>query len=365
MFLIKEVNNFDELLTLKEEWNNIVEKSQGSTIFQTFEWLYNYSKHFSTKNSLLILLAFYEDKLIGIAPLQKLKYNRFGIFRQKKITFIGEVFSEYNDFIIYSEYFFSAINSFLQYLSENYSDYYLDLRDIPIESITNTFFIKQTRYFKIELKSEVYLFVNTSGNIKDYLSKYSKKTIQTLKSKIKKLQELNSEFTFCNYIDENDFLKLIEYNLYRQNKKHLISFFQNENNISFIQQIVKEYNNSSFLLYSLCQIDNQTKSIYLCFLFNNKVYFYLSGFDLEFKKYSLGMVHLHKILEYCFNNNIYEFDFMRGSDDYKFRFHPEKRYLKRYLININNNFFVTILFIFIKLKKIFNETFFNKNIIVF
>jgi len=365
MFIIKETNNFEELLSLKEEWNRIVEKSQGSTIFQTFEWLYNYSKHFSKKNPLLILLAFSEDKLIGVAPLQKLKYNKIGIFSKKKITFLGEIFSEYNDFIVYSEYFFSVINSFIQYLSEYYSDYYLDLRDIPDQSLTNTFFLKHTRYFKIELKSEVYLYIKTSRNIEDYLSEYSKKTINTLKRKINKLQKMNSEFVFCNYLNEYDLLKLIEFNLYRQNKKKLISFFENKNNISFVQQIVKEYNNTSFLLSSQCQINNETKSVCLCFLFNNKLHFYLSGFDFELQKYSLGMVHLHKIIEYCFNKKYAEFDFMRGSDDYKFRFHPEKRYLKRYLININNSFFVTIHFILIKLKNIFNEIIFKKNTVVF
>jgi CelD/BcsL family acetyltransferase involved in cellulose biosynthesis len=84
---ITEVNNLNDFALLKDSWNDLLQRS-GHTVFSTWKWLFTWWKHFGDNRHLLILLAFEDNKLIGIAPLMYSVYSMLGL-RQGKIEFIG------------------------------------------------------------------------------------------------------------------------------------------------------------------------------------------------------------------------------------------------------------------------------------
>ena len=103
-------------------------------------------------------------------------------------------------------------------------------------------------------------------------------------------------------------------------------------NLNFLTEASKELNKSKISHLNICSAEEEFISLYLCFFFNNKLYFFISGFDSKYEDFSLGAVHLKEIIDYCFENNIEEFDFLRGEDEYKYRFHPQSRHTLRTLL---------------------------------
>jgi CelD/BcsL family acetyltransferase involved in cellulose biosynthesis len=59
---------------------------------------------------------------------------------------------------------------------------------------------------------------------------------------------------------------------------------------------------------------------YLNFDFLNRIWVYNSGIDPRFSEHSPGWVLLGYLLKWANENNRFEFDFMRGNEDYKYRF---------------------------------------------
>jgi CelD/BcsL family acetyltransferase involved in cellulose biosynthesis len=68
----------------------------------------------------------------------------------------------------------------------------------------------------------------------------------------------------------------------------------------------------------LLRCDGRAVAACYCFYFDQRLYFFQPGFDPEFRKLHVGKVLLGRALEYCFTNRLREFDFLRGTEDYKF-----------------------------------------------
>jgi CelD/BcsL family acetyltransferase involved in cellulose biosynthesis len=74
------------------------------------------------------------------------------------------------------------------------------------------------------------------------------------------------------------------------------------------------------LKFAFLEIDGEVAASYLNFDYNNKIWVYNSGYDRKFNDLSAGWVLLGYLIEWASNNGRTEFDFMRGDEDYKFKF---------------------------------------------
>jgi len=68
---------------------------------------------------------------------------------------------------------------------------------------------------------------------------------------------------------------------------------------------------------------------YLNFDYGNHFWVYNSGLDYNFGYYSPGWVLLGYLLEWANVNKRQAFDFMRGDEDYKYRFGGVDRFVMR------------------------------------
>ena len=389
MIKIVEINDLANLKVTAEEWNSLLNEST-STPFQTYEWITNYIKHFIPNEKLFLLLAYSDDELVGIAPLRKFVQKKWKLFTQKKIIFLDEVFSEYCDFIIRSEsvpaergsiphlidssgktespnvcgiksneihvdngtklratsyelptnecelkseFTIEVVDAFINYIFANHPDIYrIDLRDIPLESKTGIALNKMNNILLSNFNGEKYLYIDSTASYQKYLSNFSKKTLLTIKRKENKISNLNVKYVYADKAEESHIALIAKLNRERIEKNGAISFFSYETNYKFLSSLVKEFNKSNITHLSHCLCNDETISLYLCFRHFNKLYFFISGFNTKYESYSLGSIHLFKTIEYCFKNNIAKFDFLRGIDKYKYRYHPEETSTKRSII---------------------------------
>jgi len=71
----------------------------------------------------------------------------------------------------------------------------------------------------------------------------------------------------------------------------------------------------------------------LCFDYNNQLLAYNSAVNYDFMEYSPGWVRLSKLLKWANDEAYEEFDFMRGDENYKYRFGAVDRFVMRATVN--------------------------------
>ena len=91
--------------------------------------------------------------------------------------------------------------------------------------------------------------------------------------------------------------------------------------------------NAGYLQLAFLEADGQKACAYLNFDYANKIWVYNSGIDRRFMDLSVGWVLLGYLLEWANNQKRSEFDFLRGDEDYKYKFGGQKRQVMRVKVN--------------------------------
>jgi CelD/BcsL family acetyltransferase involved in cellulose biosynthesis len=76
-------------------------------------------------------------------------------------------------------------------------------------------------------------------------------------------------------------------------------------------------------------VEGQKAAGYLNFDYLNRIWVYNSGIERRYRELSPGWVLLGHLLEWANENKRSEFDFMRGDEDYKYRFGGVDQFLVR------------------------------------
>jgi CelD/BcsL family acetyltransferase involved in cellulose biosynthesis len=85
----------------------------------------------------------------------------------------------------------------------------------------------------------------------------------------------------------------------------------------FHLSVAKCFSDNGWLgLYFLTLNDEPVSAIY-GFEYEQKLYYYLAGFDSRYSSYSIGNVLIRFLVEECIKKGFKEFDFMRGEETYK------------------------------------------------
>ncbi len=83
------------------------------------------------------------------------------------------------------------------------------------------------------------------------------------------------------------------------------------------------------LQLAFLEINGEKSAGYLSFDYLNRLWVYNSGLNRAFNEYSPGWVLLGFLLQWANENHRADFDFMRGNEDYKYRFGAVDRFVLR------------------------------------
>ena len=86
---------------------------------------------------------------------------------------------------------------------------------------------------------------------------------------------------------------------------------------------------AGWLQLAFLEVDSQKACGYLNFDYDNKIWVYNSGLDRQFMELSPGWVLLGYLLQWANENKRAEFDFLRGDEDYKYKFGGLDRHVMR------------------------------------
>jgi len=314
--------------TLREEWNALLEKSVTRVPFLRAEYQRAWWQHRGggewPEASLLVATARAEGgELIGIAPLFSAK-NRDG---RPALLLIGSIeISDYLDFVVtrpLAEAFCAAL---LDRLVEPDAPAWevLDFYNLPESSPTRAALGQAAAvrgWRATEKLLEPVPVVKLPGDWETYLAtQVEKKERQEIKRKLRRAE--GGEDNVRWYIADNQsdvaaateaFLRLMALN---EGKARFLTPAMRAQFVDTIRAAAE----NGWLHLAFLEVNGEKAAAYLSFDFGNRLYVYNSAIDPRFNALSAGWVLLGYLLQWAIENKRAAFDFLRGGEDYKYRF---------------------------------------------
>jgi CelD/BcsL family acetyltransferase involved in cellulose biosynthesis len=319
-----------EFLDVKHEWNSLLEKSVTNEVFLLWEWIYSWWEVFKDASRELYLLRGRNPmgETIGIAPFYLQKQTLFGTHKRNIIRFCSslETYPDHLDIITMKEYEHLFSEAVLKYLIQNDKDWDLiKLDGVHENAIIKKYLTSAHPELKELLITSVpdancpYLVIDKS--FEDYLKSFSPKKRQTLLRKRRILMNREKavfKTVNCDEEPEKYIQELFSLHDVRAKQKGIKTTFSGEDIYRFHNKAVRCLLKEGKVILAFLYKESNPLVSYYCVKHNNKYYYYQAGLSHEGEKKSAGSVLLSLLLEEAFREGYREFDFLRGSEEYKF-----------------------------------------------
>ncbi len=334
MLWLEEIRTEQAFRALEEEWTNLLTKSKADTVFLTWDWLYHWWRTYKEGKELRIFLIRNENELVGVAPLcvSRARIGRF--FPARQIYFLGsrEVGSDYLDFILHPGKKRESIRLIFDRLFDNGEEWdVINLTDIPEDSenlklITRELEERKTPFLLQDYTSCPYLPL--PENPDSWLNILSQNMRYDIKRKRQRLEK-EHEVKFVMLTEEEKlqeaFETLVKLNQMRMKEKRQNGAFLSTKFIEFHRVLVRAFFSKRILRLCFLVVDGIPIAGIYIFKYNGKYLYYQSGLASGWERFSPGTVLFSYCIEKAIEEGVGEFDFLRGEEDYKYRWTKNQR----------------------------------------
>lgn len=316
-----------------QEWNNLLKGSVSDTPFLRYEYQRAWWEHRGggewNQAELVLVTAREDEKLIGIAPLFISEYDE-----QPALLLIGSIeISDYLDLIVRMDDHARFMIGLLDFLASSLPDNWrsLDWYNLPDSSPTLAALKVESTQRGWTHHEEMYRptpRIALNGDFEEYLSRVEKKQRHEIRRKMRRAEESGRgvRWFISDMADPeaeiDAFLGLMEHDQGKAGFLHEPMRLQ-------MRAIIRAAHENGWLWLAFLEADGQRIAAALNFDYNNKLWGYNAGVNRAFMELSPGWVLLSHILQWCCENKRTEFDFMRGDEEYKYRFGAVNQYVMR------------------------------------
>lgn len=321
-----------EFQLLVQEWNQLLEKSASHVPFLRHEYLFAWWQTLGGgewKNSqgpepelCLVIGRRTDGSLAGIAPLF-LTQNQDG---EPALMLLGSIeISDYLDLIVEPENLEEFTSNLIDFLESpafpNWSvlDLYNLFETSPTLPALQTAGTKRGWVYQAE-KLQHCPAIPLADDWESYLAGIDKKQRHEIRRKIRRVEASDHELRWYfvedsgRLADEMEaFFDLMSYDPAK--KAFLTSEMRSQMHL-----IAAAALEAGWLQLAFIELDGEKAAGYLNFDFNNQIWVYNSGINFDLGALSPGWVLLGYLIQWAIENGRTSFDFMRGDEDYKYRF---------------------------------------------
>lgn len=328
------VNEFDP--TLEAEWDALLDESITHVPFLRYEYLRAWWQtrgggEWQQDAKLLLVTARNAGKLVGAAPL----FWTPDYAGTPALLLVGAVeISDYLDVLSRPADLPNFAQGLLAFLvSADLPEW----KTLQFHNLLNTSPALAALQSAAEqrgwqVQSEVLQhspYIPLPGDFEIYLAAIDKKQRHEVRRKMHRLEESGVPFRWYVVSDASaldaevdDFMRLMA----TDPQKESFLTPQMREHMHLVCRCAFE---AGCLHLAFLEIEGQKAAGYLSFDYLNRLWVYNSGLDRAFTKYSPGWVLLGYLLQWANENKRSEFDFMRGDEDYKYRFGAVDRLVMR------------------------------------
>ncbi len=319
------------------EWNSLVSEGITDTPFARHELLSEWWRTLGggewPEAELLLVSASENGKLTGIAPLFKADHDG-----RSTLLLVGSIeISDYLDLIVRP----SDLQRFLAGLMDFIAAYppssglTYDWYNLPDSSPTLAALKTESQIRGLSYHEEVYRptpRIALSGDFDAYLARIEKKQRHEIRRKMRRAFESNVPVGF--YVVEDAATLEAETD----------SFFQlmssDPGKANFLKPAMREHMSTvirnafinGYLWLAFLTVNDIKAAAALNFDYKNKLWGYNSGVNRDHMDLSPGWVLQARQIQWACEHGRYEFDFMRGDEEYKYRFGAVNQFVMRSIV---------------------------------
>lgn len=317
------LDSFDNLADLSSVWDDLLTQSSANTIFLTWDWIFTWSKHYLGKSRSLFVLAIYKkEKLIGIAPwcIRHMRKYRLTI---RRIEFLGtpEAGSDYLDVFIKKGNEKEVSQCIYHFLFGRGASLWdsVFLQDISCNSFFLLHFMEKVRkegkYARVR-EGDFCPIVTMPRSWDDFLKGLSSNRREQFRRHYRVLQK-NGKVKHETLIAGLDGGKSID----RFNTLYGTRWgrYQDKYFFSHLKEFVTKTASASLTQIDILTVDESDVAALLHFRYDTSLFMYLMAVDKAFlSKISVGNILVGLCIEKAIIDGIEIYDFLKGSEDYKF-----------------------------------------------
>jgi CelD/BcsL family acetyltransferase involved in cellulose biosynthesis len=325
----------NDLLPLASDWNLLLSESVTHIPFLRFEYL---SVWWATRgggewpnSELAAVTAHQGGRLAGVAPLF-LSRNRDG---DPALLLLGSIeISDYLDVIVRPQDLSGFLSGLLDFIDQPAAlDWrLLDWHNLPESSPT-------LPALKAEAEQRGWVFtqertyhvpsIPLPGNFDTYLNGIDKKQRHEIRRKMRRAEDCGRNVRWYIVEQGTELEAEVEAFLELMAGDPEKALFLTPAMRAQMRMACQAAFGSGWLQLAFLEVDGQKAAGYLNFDYLNRIWVYNSGLDRRFMDISAGWVLLGHLLQWANEKKRTEFDFMRGNEDYKYRFGGEDRFVVR------------------------------------
>lgn len=323
---------------LESSWNLLLEESITHVPFLRFEYLRAW---WQTRGGgewpqaeLALVIAREGERLVGIAPLF-LANNRQN---KPALLVVGSIeITDYLDLIAKAEDVQPFIDGLVPYLDKALGsrwqvlDIYNLLDSSPTLAALESAAAKAGWQFTRETLQHS-PFIPLPGDWETYLESIDKKQRHEIRRKMRRFEASEVPTGWSITTDPDRLEGDIEAFLHLMAQDPAKAAFLTPPMREHMRLAVRCAFEHSCLNLAFLEVDGEKAAGYLSFDYLDRLWVYNSGIDRRFIEYSPGWVLLGYLLKWANENKRKEFDFMRGNEEYKYRFGAVDRFVIRAVI---------------------------------
>lgn len=326
------IDNYEEFLEIKHDWNELLADSRHNILFLTFEWLSAWWECYRQGNKLLIILVIDRGKIIAAAPLM-IKIFRLGkVTICRKLQFIAHKDSDYLDFIVIGreQECFNAI--FRVIMGHRHIWDWAEFVYLPATSPYFDNWVNSVGRLKVFRKKIVKDAVSVAIHLYKGASNYpelerilpnQERLRRVLRKKRNKLLREKQGVILTRTKEPSQIQEEIGYfvNQHRDRweTKGFGSRFSDTYYRAYLLNIVRKLASHNWVQLSSIKWGNEYIAMVLGFIYNDNYYHYLSTFNSNYSKYSPSQLLVRFLLEFFYSEGrVKKFDFLRGNEQYKY-----------------------------------------------
>lgn len=351
--MFKIIGTEEEFNAIKSDWDDFIYKNSVSNVFLSHDWIASWIISFlkRKRGKRLFIIVEYDEKnneIKSIAPF----YIEDFFFIFKCLRFISDDYSDYlgiltADFSIKNvlaeihshikansgrKKKLSGINIvYLKQVSEEQKDKIVEYKN---ETQVQRSPLRQTSKDRLHLvnkSSGDCYYIDLPGSIEEYIKGFNSKQRYNILKRVKNAEKEGIRYvaiSIKNGSDNNIDYYLEEFFKLHQKRWHDKSrsgVFHNDKIKTFFKNLFTVLYNNGILNLSFLKYNEKLIAASACFDVKDKRQVYLPGFNPEYSFLHPGIVLTYYNIREAVLLNYKEFDFLKGSEDYKKRFLGIKR----------------------------------------
>jgi CelD/BcsL family acetyltransferase involved in cellulose biosynthesis len=334
---IKVLRTIEQTIPFAEEWNNLLTCCGASHVpFLRYEYLHSWwstlgGGEWPSGDLFVVLVSQDGGELLGIAPLF-FTTNRDNL---PALMLLGSIeISDYLDFIVRTSALPEFSAALLDFLDSDQTPAWqvLDLYNLPDSSPSLPALqaaAEKRGWTFSQQQIQSCPSIPLPGDWELYLSQIDKKQRHEVRRKMRRAEEFDLPVRW--YIVEDaagleseidDFLALMAQD---PEKERFLTPLMRKQFHTSMQAAFQ----AGWLQLAFLEVGDQKAAGYLNFDYAGHIWVYNSGLNFSFRDLSPGWVLLGNLLKWANENQRQSFDFMRGDEDYKYRFGGVTRYVVR------------------------------------